>query len=306
MQAALALPAIQASPIAQGFALYVGAALAESQSDHAEARRMLETCLELRRALGNEVDIAATLSTLSLARLHAGDAVAAAAGESEALEIFKRLDDRVGEAIGLLHLGQIWLHRGDDAMARSYLEQCLAVAREIRHQELEGECELVLGEVALETGDQAQACLRFKRSLTVCREAGDKRGEANALRWLARVDLQSGDLESARTRSRMPCAPSAPRDARGAARLPRRPRRARRGGGQCEVAAGVAAAASRSRERLGLTRSPRGDRRWQALLGRLRRAMTDGLFDRAWDDAQRSQIDEAIRQALSGFPVQPR
>ena len=107
VQAALALPAIQASSIAQAWALYVGAALAESQSDHAEARKMLETCLELRRRLGNPVDIAATLSTLSLARLQAGDAREAAAGEAEALEIFTRLGDRVGEAIGLLHLGQI-------------------------------------------------------------------------------------------------------------------------------------------------------------------------------------------------------
>ena len=71
LQAALALPAIQASPIAQAFALYVGASLAESQSDHAEARKMLETCLELRRELDSEVDIAATLSTLSLTRLQA-------------------------------------------------------------------------------------------------------------------------------------------------------------------------------------------------------------------------------------------
>ena len=98
VQAALVLPAIQASPIAQAWALYVGAALAESQSDHAEARKMLETCLGLRRAQGNEVDIAATLSTLSVARLQAGDAVEAAAGESEALQIFRRLEDRIGEA----------------------------------------------------------------------------------------------------------------------------------------------------------------------------------------------------------------
>ena len=105
VQAALALPAIQASPVAQAWALYVGAALAESQSDHAEARRMLETCLELRRALGNEVDLAATLSTLSIARLQAGNAVEAAAGESEALQIFRRLENHVGEAIGLLASG---------------------------------------------------------------------------------------------------------------------------------------------------------------------------------------------------------
>ena len=52
VKAALALPAIQASDIAQAHALYVGAALAESQSDYAEARQMLEACLELRRGLG--------------------------------------------------------------------------------------------------------------------------------------------------------------------------------------------------------------------------------------------------------------
>ena len=300
VQAALALPAIQASPVAQGWSLYVGAVLAESQSDHAEARRMLETCLELRRVLGNEVDIAATLSTLSLARLQAGDAVEAAAGESEALEMFRRLGDRIGEAIGLLHLGQIWLHRGDDAMARSHLEQCLAVAREIRHQELEGACELMLGEVALETGDAAQACLRFKRSLTVCREAGDKRGEANALRWLARVDLQSGDLESARARLsdalRAFRAFEMREELLGCLEDHAELAEAE---GKREVAVGLAAAAAQSRDRLRLTRSPRGERRWQALVGRLRRAMGEGLFDSAWNDAQQWRIDEAIGQALS-------
>jgi tetratricopeptide (TPR) repeat protein len=300
VQAALALPAIQASPVDQGWSLYVGAVLAESQSDHAEARRMLETCLELRRGMGNEVDIAATLSTLSLARLQAGDAVEAAAGESEALEMFRRLGDRIGEAIGLLHLGQIWLHRGDDTMARSYLEQCLAVAHEIRHQEVEGECELVLGEVALETGDAAQACLRFKRSLTVCREAGDKRGDANALRWLARVDLQSGDLESAR--ARLSDALRAFRTLEMRAELLgclEDHAELAEAEGKREVAVRLAAAAAQSRERLGLTRSPRGERRWQALVGRLRRAMSEGLFDSAWNDAQQWQIDEAIGQALS-------
>jgi predicted ATPase/class 3 adenylate cyclase len=300
VQAALALPGVQASLVAQAWALYVGAALAESQSDHAEARKMLETCLDLRRAQGNEVDIAATLSTLSMARLQASDAVAAAAGESEALQIFRRLEDRVGEAIGLLHLGQICLYQGDDAMARSHLEQCLTIAREIRHQEVEGECELVLGEVAFETADHAQARLRFKRSLTVCREAGDKRGEANALRWLARVDLQAGDLASARVR--LSDALRAFRafemreewlgcleDHAELAQLE----------GKVEIAVGLAASAAKSREQLGLTRSPRGELRWQALIGRLRRTMTEASFDSAWDEARQWQIDEAIRHALS-------
>jgi predicted ATPase/class 3 adenylate cyclase len=300
LQAALALPAIQASPIAQAFALYVGASLAESQSDHAEALKMLETCLELRRGLDSEVNIAATLSTLSLARLEAGDAAEAAAEENEALQIFRRLGDRVGEAIGLLHLGQIHVHQGDDATARSQLEQCLAIAREIRHQEIEGECERVLGEVALETDDRGQASLRFKRSLTVCREAGDKRGEANALHWLARVDLQAGDAAAARPRlaealrafrafemrqELLACLEDHAALAQAEGRL--------------EVAAGVLAAAAQSRQRLALKLSPRAERRRQALIGALRRAMTDAPFESAWNEARNWEIDEAIGQALS-------
>jgi len=300
LQAALALPAIQASPIAQAFALYVGAALAESQSDHAEARKMLETCLELRRGLGSEVDIAATLSTLSLARLQGGDADEAAAGENEALQIFRRLGDRVGEAICLLHLGQICLYQGNDAMARSQLEQCLAIAREIRHQEIEGECERVLGEVAFEIADPAQANLRFKRSLTVCREAGDKRGEANALRWLARVDLQDGDLASARVRLadalRAFRAFEMREELLGCLEDHAELAQAE---GKVEIAVGLAGAAAHSRQRLGLTLSPRAERRRQALIGRLRRTLTEGPFDSVWDEAQHWQVEEAIRHALS-------
>ena len=299
MKVALSLPAIQASPVAQAWALYVAAAMAESQSDYGEAREMLETCLELRRTQGNDVDIAATLSTLSMARLHAGDAAEAAAGESEAIQIFRRNDDRRGEVIGLLHLGQISLHQGDDAMARSHLDQCLAIAREIRHQEVEGECELVLGAVAFESADHAQASLRFKRSLTVCREAGDKRGETNALRWLARVDLKAGDLASARLRLsdavRAFRAFEMREELLGCLEDHAELAQAE---GKVEVAVGLAAAAAKSRERLGLTHSPRDALRWQELVAKLRRTMGDA-FDGAWDEAQHWEIDDAIRHALT-------
>lgn len=294
----LALPEIQASKVAQAWALYVGAALAESQSDYAEARKMLEVCLELRRELGNQVDIAATLSTLSLARFQAGDAAEAAAVEGEALQIFRHLGDRVGEAIGLLHLGQFSLHLGDDARAREHLEQCLAIAREIRHQEVEGECELTLGESAFETGDRARASLRFKRSLTVCREAGDKRGEANALWRLGKVDLQEGDLASARQRLEE-------------ALLAFRAFEMREellgcledqvvlasAEGRYDVAVGLAAMVDASRVRLGFIRSARSDRRWQETVATLRRTVDGTEFDAAWNDGRDWEVDRAIRSA---------
>jgi tetratricopeptide (TPR) repeat protein len=280
--------------------LYIGAALAESQSEHAEALRLLKTCLELRRGLGNPYDIAATLSTLSLARLQAGDSDGAEAGEREALQIFRQLGERAAEAIGLLHLGQIAIYRGDDAQANGHLEQCLAVARAIKSQEIEGECELLLGEAAFEAGDLTQAALRFKRSLTVCREGGDKRGEASALWQLGKVELQGGEVASARIRlgealrsfrefevweHLLGCL----EDQSMLAHVEARP----------GVAVRIAVAAELARQRLSLKRSPRGEQRWQRQIETIRRALPDAEFEAAWNEGREWPVDEAIRAALS-------
>jgi predicted ATPase/class 3 adenylate cyclase len=298
VRAALALPAIQESPVAQAWALYVGAALAESQSDYAEAREMLETCLELRRELASEVDIAATLSTLALARLYAGDAEGAAAGEREALGIFRRLGDRVGEAIGLLHLGQIGVFLGNDAEARAQLDACLAIARAIKHQELEGECELVLGESSLQTDNLAQAEVRFKRSLTVCSEAGDKRGAANAQWWLGKVDVRQRELGSARHRLGEAVAAFRAFEMReemigcledhAVLALAE---------GRAELAVNLATVTATWRDRLNLRRSALNEQRWQAELQSMRQAMSPAAFDTAWREGADWQIDRAINSA---------
>jgi len=298
--AALALPAIQASDVAQAWALYVGAALAAVQSDHAEARLMLETCLALRRRLGNPVEIAATLSTLSLARLQQGDVVGAGEVEREALGIFRQLGDRFGEAIGLLHLAQIDLRLGNDERALEHLGQGLAIAREIGNQEIEGECELVLGQVSFEAGDLEQACLHFKRSLTVCREAGDKHGEANAMRWLGKADVERGDAASARRR--LDAALQTFRafemrdeliggleDHAGVALAE----------GRAENAVRLAATATAMRERLSLSRPPRHERRWQRLLIALERALPGASYDEAWSTGHAMDVDQALKIALS-------
>lgn len=297
---ALALPDIQASDIAQAFALYVGAALAASQSDHAEAKQMLEACLVLRRRLGNPSDIAATLSTLSVARLQAGDASGAVDTEQEALQIFRDLGDRNGEAIGLLHLGQIHAYMGEILRAREYLEECMLVARNLKHQEIEGECQLLLGEVAFDAGDGEQAVLWFKRSLTVCREAADKRGEANALRWLGKTDLQAGELACARARL-----DQAMRAFRAfemweellgglddfAALIHRE--------GAAGLAVRVLAAAAIARKRLRLVRSPSAENRAQKQAAALRATLTERVFESHWNEGCEWAIDHAIELALS-------
>jgi predicted ATPase/class 3 adenylate cyclase len=300
VKAALALPQVQTSSVACAHALYVGAALADSQGDQAEALRMLESCLALRREIGHPVEIAATLSTLSLVRLHAGDTNNARTGEEEAVEIFRSLKDRHGEAIGLLHLGEICAYVADDAQARHYLEQAMAIARDINYREVEAECERTLGELALDAGETHTARARFARSLEVSQQAADKLNAMTAVWGLGRVDLAEGSAASAQ------------------ARLGEALRAFQALGVNAELlgcledcasllqttdrggdAVRVLATATEARERLGLRRSARRGAHVGKVMAAARAALDAPEFDGAWAAGRAGSIEQAVRLAVA-------
>jgi len=306
VRAALALPAVQAHEIGHAHALYVGAGLAYSQSDHAEAARMLEACLDLRRRIDNPVDIAATLSTLSLVRLAVGDVRKARQGEEEALSLFRQLGDRRGEAIGLLHLGEIDMHVGDDRQAREHFERCLLIARELKHSEIQSECERMLGEIALSEGDVTGARARFTNSLEICREAGIKRDEATSLWWLGRADLVAGDTELARTK--LATAMRAFRvfemysELLGCLEDHAELTQAL---GRTEDAVWLYAAAAAGRYRLTLSRSPRREESWRKSIAQARSSLGDASYEAAWAAGQSRELNQAVEHALSPQAMEP-
>jgi predicted ATPase/class 3 adenylate cyclase len=295
---ALALPAIQASEVAQAHALYVGAALAGSQSDHGEAQVMLEACLELRRRLGNPVEVAATLSTLALAHLQAGEPERAAASECEALAIFQERSDLLGQALSQLHLGQIAVYVGDEALALTHLRECLRLEEGLKNREIEGEAELALGERAVNAGRWDEAGQHIRSSLEVCREAHDRRGEALALWWLARLALL-GD------------APGSAAAGLNAALRTFREFEMREALAECledqgelalhegQSALGVRlmSAAEEFRERLDLKRSPADLKRWQTRQLAMHQALSDEAFSAAWDAGRALGLPGALLEA---------
>ncbi|MDE2358415.1 MAG: adenylate/guanylate cyclase domain-containing protein [Betaproteobacteria bacterium] len=303
VRAALALPAVQANDFIHGHALYVGACLAYTQGDNTEAQRMLERSLEIRRRDGKPLEIAATLSTLSSARLSIGDASGAREVESEAASIFKELGDRANEAIAQFHLGQIDAYVNDIGHARGRFESCLAVARETQSHELESECELMLGELAQEEGNIETARAGFSRSLDICKNVGDKRGEAMALWWLGKADLAAGDIDTARIRlggalrafqafdmfaELLGCLED---HAGMAAKL-----------GNGDAAVRLFAAANAAREKLWLPRSPQAERRWNAALAELRVTLDEAAFRQSWSEGEAADVASAVQWAQgTGF-----
>jgi predicted ATPase/serine/threonine protein kinase len=300
VDAALAQAAVRESPLAQAWALYTGAALAESQGDHETASAMLDECLALRRTLGNPVEIAATLSTLALARLQAGDAERAADCETEALDLFASAGDLRGQAIGWLHLGQIRLWANDTEAALDDLARAMTFAHEIANREVEAECELTAAEAHWRDGRLEAAEGAAQRSLDVCRAAGDTRGEACATWWLGRIALQRAGADAARPLLQRALTAFHGHDMRTqmlaclddlSAVMAE--------AGATENACTLAAAVEQSRRRLKLDRSPWDEARWQQRLQHLRARLSPAEAERAARNGREWETDDAVRSALA-------
>ena len=167
---------------AQAHALYVGAALAESQSDHAEARQMLETCLVLRRGWATRSTSRPRCRRCRWRGCRPAMRPARDGSEREALQIFRELGDRVGEAIGLLHLGQYRpdaRRRRAGAVASGSRPGHRARDRAAGDRRRVRACCSARSPSRPATPTAARRCASSD-SLSVCRDAGDKRGEANA------------------------------------------------------------------------------------------------------------------------------
>ena len=165
----------------------------------------------------------------------------------------------------------------------------------------------MLGDLALDAGDTEGAEQDFARSLAVCEGAGDMRGTANARWGLARVDLLCGRLDSAAVRLRAALTAFDEFEMREswlgcledhavlALRLERP-----------SLAVALAAAAHAARESARLERSPRAQRRYEALRAALRAETTDADFDLAWRQGQGWDGGEALRRALESSPASPQ
>ena len=103
-------------------------------SEFMKSRQVLEECVELSRAQGDEKGIAKALTNLAWVHSELGDFPAARALSEEALVLQEKLGERRGTALVLNNLGWVASYVGEYREARSYHDKGLAIRREIGDQ----------------------------------------------------------------------------------------------------------------------------------------------------------------------------
>ena len=288
-------------------ALHVAGVLAYHQGDYPSARTLDEESLVIRRQLGDQKGIAASLNNLGLVACDRGDFSSARAFYEESLAIKRALGDRSGIANSLNNLGNVAYDQEDFAFARTLYEESLAIARELG--DTEGVARLLgnLGNVVMNHRDFATARTLHEESLAIKRELGHRQRIASSLNSLATLFSEQGDFASARTLyqegltigrelgDRLGIAISL----RGLAAVV-----AALGNSQC--AARIWGAAEQLRAEVGSPLSPNDRSHYDQKVTAARAALDDdATFDRAWQDGRALKLEQATELALQESVERP-
>jgi len=197
LDAALAAAGPGADTRLRAIALDGAGQLAAVQADHDAQRRYQQESLAIWRELGDDLQVASTLSDLGSAAHFRGEYPLARALHAEALELAERTGDAQQTGQALSGLGRLALHQGDLDQATAYYTQSMAKFAEIGDLR---RATLILGNlgvVAINSGDLALAEQRLTKHLDNARRLGDHKLTSGALTNLGLVAYQAGDLDRA-------------------------------------------------------------------------------------------------------------
>ena len=162
-----------------------GAMLARARVDYAEARRLLEECIEAQRQLGDEAGVAFSIKDLGNLEVDQGNIEGAEKLYSESLAEWRRLGEQEGIAQTLNNLGFIAQIQGDQAKAMKLLEESLVLFRQLRDKQGIARALMNIAVSTRELGDNERAVRLSRESLVLWRQLGDKWDVADCLEDLA-------------------------------------------------------------------------------------------------------------------------
>lgn len=195
----LTMPGAERRTKERANALHTAGALAYYQGDYVAARREFEESLSIRRYMGDQTGVTASLNSLGNVSIEQGDYHRARVSHEASLATARELGDQASIANSLLNLGVVADKQNDSAAARKMFEDCLGIRRRLNDRWGIAVALNNLANVAFAQGDHAATRALHEESLTIRRELQDRRGIALALGNLAELAFAEGDPATART-----------------------------------------------------------------------------------------------------------
>ncbi len=234
--------------------------LERAHGDYKLARSHLVECLRLRRELGDDRGVAATLKDLANLHFDKGDLTGAHNLYEESLGIWRKLDDDFGVAQALNNLGVVAQIDGRLEEALEWLSESQKLFRSVGDKQGIARAMMNQGAVSRDLGDFDRAAGFLMDSLLLWRELGDKWDATDCLEDLAATYLAQGRFDSSATMF------------------------------------GTAAAL---REEIGAPRPPFEAETYEARLARLRLDLGESGFEAAWSAGAGMNLTDAVELALA-------
>lgn len=241
-------------------ALNDAASFAGYQGDLPGAHAMLAESFLIRKGLGDQSAIAASLTNLGSLAVQRGEYPVASAYLRESLGLYRELGDRRGIAGSLHALGVLEYHHGEYAAAQALWEESLLAVREFSDRWWVAQLLNNLGNVACDQGDHLGARILYQESLSLDRELGDERGIAGVIDGLASVMAALNDPI---------------------------------------LAARLWGAAERLRDEIGVLQSAADQSRYGPQVSAARATVGDEAFVAAWREGREMSLEQAIDYALA-------
>jgi predicted ATPase len=190
---ALELGDADAATTERGKALSGAGVLAFMQADYDEARRLHEAAADVRRRLGEDWGLAASLYNLAGVHAVLGDLDAAAPIFEASVAAFRALGSDWSLALALGNLGVLRSARGDlDAAAACY-EESLDLRRTAGDTLGVAETLVHLGNLSRRRGDEEAALVQLHRALALAVDVGERSALPPVLEAFASIFLATGD-----------------------------------------------------------------------------------------------------------------
>jgi DNA-binding NarL/FixJ family response regulator len=180
-------------PATHARALHFLGNLAVDVSDKARARALYEGSLAIRRALGDQHGVAASLNGLGIIAIEEGDYDRARQLHEESLAIRREIGDEAGQGHSIFNLGRAAAEAGDLATARVHLQAALDLRRHLNDDVGVGYAMWLLGQVAVREGSIEEAATLNTEALARFQQVDDQFGTGYARLGQGWIDAARGD-----------------------------------------------------------------------------------------------------------------